>query len=95
MKIIHFTMKIFIDSVTGREGRECPILPIVSTVHLFPFLVLSLSHSPLPLIFRPISLTSQGEAYSDPVKHRRQMRLKEAKKNIGKAWVPSSGSKKP
>lgn len=35
----------------------------------------------------------EGEAFSDPVKIRRQMRLKEAKKNIGKAFLPSSGEK--
>ena len=37
----------------------------------------------------------KGEAYSDPVKRRRQDRLTEAKKNLSKAFVPSSGSKKP
>ena len=37
----------------------------------------------------------QGEAYSDPVKLRRQRRLVEAKKNIGGSWAPSSGSKQP
>ena len=36
-----------------------------------------------------------GEAYSDQVKMRRQFRLKEAQKNIGKPFVPSSGEKKP
>lgn len=35
-----------------------------------------------------------GESYSDPVKMRRQDRLKEAQKNIGKPFVPSSGEKK-
>ena len=36
----------------------------------------------------------EGEAYSDPIKIRRQYRLKEASKNIGKAFMPSSGDKK-
>jgi hypothetical protein len=36
----------------------------------------------------------EGEAYSDPVKIRRQERLKEKTKNIGgKAFLPSSGTK--
>ena len=35
----------------------------------------------------------EGEAYSDPIKIRRQQRLKEAQKNIGKAFLPSSGEK--
>lgn len=37
----------------------------------------------------------EGEAYTDPVKRRRQERLKESSKNIGKAFLPSSGDKKP
>lgn len=37
----------------------------------------------------------ESEAYSDPVKLRRLDRHKEARKNLGKSWVPSSGSKKP
>ena len=37
----------------------------------------------------------EGEAYSDPVKRRRQDRLNEAKRNLSKAFVPSSGSKRP
>ena len=37
----------------------------------------------------------QGEAYSDPVKLRRQTKLREAQKNLSKAFIPSSGSKKP
>ena len=36
----------------------------------------------------------EGEAYSDPVKRRRQGKLKEAQKNLSKAFVPSSVSKK-
>jgi Domain of unknown function (DUF4586) len=36
----------------------------------------------------------EGEAYSDQIKMRRQFRLKEAQKNIGKPFVPSSGEKK-
>ncbi|XP_064644547.1 cilia-and flagella-associated protein 96-like [Lineus longissimus] len=39
--------------------------------------------------------TMEGEAYSDPIKIRRQWRLKEQKKNIGKAFVPNSGEKQP
>lgn len=35
------------------------------------------------------------EAYSDPIKIRRQHRLKEAQRNIGKPFLPSSGDKKP
>ncbi|XP_041485424.1 UPF0602 protein C4orf47 homolog [Lytechinus variegatus] len=35
----------------------------------------------------------ESEAYSDAVKRRRQDRLKEGKKNIGKAFLPSSGEK--
>ena len=38
---------------------------------------------------------TQGEAYSDPVKTRRQERLKQAKKNLSNSFVPTSGSKKP
>ncbi|XP_069124783.1 cilia-and flagella-associated protein 96-like isoform X2 [Argopecten irradians] len=37
----------------------------------------------------------EGEAYSDPIKVRRQHRLKESQRNIGKAFLPSSGEKKP
>ena len=36
----------------------------------------------------------EGEAYSDPVKQRRQNKLTEAQKNLSKAFVPSSVSKK-
>ncbi|XP_071808688.1 cilia-and flagella-associated protein 96-like [Asterias amurensis] len=35
----------------------------------------------------------ESEAYSDPVKMRRQYKLKESKKNLGKAFLPSSGTK--
>ncbi|KAK3722098.1 hypothetical protein QZH41_019843 [Actinostola sp. cb2023] len=37
----------------------------------------------------------EHEAFSDPVKRRRQERLKAAKQNIGKAFVPSNGDKLP
>lgn len=37
----------------------------------------------------------EGEAFSDPVKRRRQDKLKSSKLNIGKAFVPSSGEKLP
>ena len=38
----------------------------------------------------------QGEAYSDPVKKRRQEKIKQAKKNLSKVpFMPSSGSKEP
>lgn len=37
----------------------------------------------------------EGEAYSDPIKIRRQYRIKETQKNIGKPFLPSSGEKKP
>lgn len=37
----------------------------------------------------------EGEAYSDPIKMRRQYRIKEAQKNIGKPFMPSSGDKLP
>ena len=37
----------------------------------------------------------EGESYTDPVKIRRQHRLKETQKNIGKPFLPSSGDKKP
>jgi len=36
----------------------------------------------------------EGESYTDPVKMRRQDRLKDAQKNIGKPFMPSSGLKK-
>ena len=35
----------------------------------------------------------EGEAYSDPIKMRRQWRIQAAKKNLGKPFVPSSGEK--
>ncbi|XP_052264924.1 UPF0602 protein C4orf47 homolog isoform X1 [Dreissena polymorpha] len=35
----------------------------------------------------------EGEAFSDPIKVRRQGRLQEAQKNLGKAFLPSSGEK--
>ena len=35
----------------------------------------------------------ENEAYSDPIKLRRQHRLKEAQKNVGKPFLPSSGEK--
>ena len=37
----------------------------------------------------------EGEAYTDPVKIRRQHRIKEAQKNIGKPFLPSNGDKRP
>ena len=37
----------------------------------------------------------EGEAYSDPIKQRRQHRMKESQKNLGKPFLPSSGDKKP
>ena len=40
------------------------------------------------------SRVMDGESYTDPVKMRRQDRLKDAQKNIGKPFVPSSGEKK-
>ena len=46
------------------------------------------------LLSQSLQTHMKAEAYSDPVKRRRQDRLKEAKKNISKSFVPSSGSKK-
>ncbi|XP_039273490.1 cilia-and flagella-associated protein 96-like [Styela clava] len=37
----------------------------------------------------------EKEAYTDPVKLRRQQRLKESTKNIGKAFLPNAGEKLP
>lgn len=37
----------------------------------------------------------EGEAYTDIVKIRRKNRLAEAKRNIGKSWMPTSNTKKP
>lgn len=37
----------------------------------------------------------EGEAFSDPVKRRRQDKLKSTKLNLGKAFVPSNGEKLP
>ncbi|XP_061108284.1 cilia-and flagella-associated protein 96 isoform X2 [Conger conger] len=37
----------------------------------------------------------EKEASTDPVKLRRQYRMQQAKKNIGKAFLPSNGEKKP
>lgn len=37
----------------------------------------------------------EGESYNDPIKQRRQDRLKEAQKNLSKPFLPSSGDKKP
>ncbi|KAG9479852.1 hypothetical protein GDO78_011729 [Eleutherodactylus coqui] len=39
--------------------------------------------------------TFEGEAYSDPLKQRRQYRMQQAKKNLGKTFLPSNGEKKP
>ncbi|KAM5193282.1 cilia-and flagella-associated protein 96 [Mantella aurantiaca] len=39
--------------------------------------------------------TFEGESYSDPFKQRRQYRMQQAKKNLGKAFLPSNGEKKP
>jgi len=36
----------------------------------------------------------EGEAYTDQVKMRRQDRLREAQRNIGKPFLPTSGEKK-
>ena len=36
----------------------------------------------------------EGEAYNDPIKLRRQQRLKEAQRNLGKPFLPSNGDKK-
>lgn len=35
----------------------------------------------------------EAESYSDPVKRRRQEKLKQSQRNLGKAFVPSSGEK--
>lgn len=35
-----------------------------------------------------------GESYTDPIKIRRQYRLKESQKNLGKPFLPSNGEKK-
>lgn len=37
----------------------------------------------------------EGESYTDPIKLRRQRRLKESQKNLGKPFLPSNGDKKP
>jgi len=37
----------------------------------------------------------ENEAYTDPIKIRRQHRLKESAKNIAKPFLPSNGEKKP
>jgi len=37
----------------------------------------------------------EGEAYSDPVRLRRQARLLNKDKNLGKEWIPQSGIKMP
>ena len=37
----------------------------------------------------------EAEAYSDPVKIRRQHRLKDSQKNLGKAFLPTSYPKEP
>ncbi|KAM4810573.1 cilia-and flagella-associated protein 96 isoform 2-T3 [Rhinophrynus dorsalis] len=37
----------------------------------------------------------EGESYSDPLKQRRLYRIQQSKKNVGKAFIPSSGEKKP
>ncbi|KAM8938841.1 cilia-and flagella-associated protein 96 [Pelodytes ibericus] len=36
----------------------------------------------------------EKESYSDPFRERRQYRIEQAKKNLGKAFIPSSGEKK-
>lgn len=36
----------------------------------------------------------EGESYTDPIKIRRQNRLKEMQKNIAKPFLPSSGEKR-
>lgn len=36
-----------------------------------------------------------AESYSDPLKQRRQYRMQQAKKNLGKAFLPSNGEKQP
>ncbi|NP_001088214.1 UPF0602 protein C4orf47 homolog [Xenopus laevis] len=36
----------------------------------------------------------EGESYSDPFKQRRQHRMQQSKKNLGKPFLPSSGEKK-
>ncbi|KAE8629765.1 hypothetical protein XENTR_v10000586 [Xenopus tropicalis] len=37
----------------------------------------------------------EGESYSDVLKQRRQYRMQQSKKNLGKPFLPSSGEKKP
>lgn len=37
----------------------------------------------------------EREALSDPVKLNRQYRIQQSKKNIGKAFLPTNGEKKP
>jgi len=37
----------------------------------------------------------EGDAYSDPVRLRRQARMLSKEKNLGKDWVPSQGIKLP
>jgi hypothetical protein len=37
----------------------------------------------------------EGEAYTDIVKIRRKQRINEARRNLGKSWVPTSDTKRP
>jgi len=37
----------------------------------------------------------EGDAYSDPVRLRRQARLRSKEKNLGKDWIPQHGIKMP
>jgi len=37
----------------------------------------------------------EGDAYSDPVRQRRQDRLKAKEKNVAKEWIPQKGTKWP
>ncbi|XP_077333444.1 cilia-and flagella-associated protein 96 [Lithobates pipiens] len=39
--------------------------------------------------------TFEGEAYTDSLKQRRQYHMQQAKKNLGKAFLPANGEKKP
>jgi len=43
--------------------------------------------------FQEFSRILEGEAYTDAIKLRRQHRIRELKKNVGKNWTPSSPSK--
>lgn len=91
MKLLTKESKCFLEEVKPR--RHCRLILIfVKILFQWFYLFLFLKAGYFENQFKRIM---EKEAYTDPVKIRRQERLKEGKKNLGKAFLPNNGEKLP